>query len=122
MSGTGSCPCSRKRRRRSRRSEGFAGRAWARNGTEEAPPHSLSPRLVARGERLGSNRGPLPRWGRGMLSRSGGVETAEEDLDLFLGLEIARLRRHLESLRVGGPCLLAAAGALQRPAEPAMGG
>src|SRR5215470_14986273 len=31
-------------------------------------PSLLSPRLVARGERLGSNCGPLPRRGRGMQS------------------------------------------------------
>src|SRR6266436_6685299 len=30
------------------------------------PPHLLSPRLVARGGRLGSNCGPLPHWGRGI--------------------------------------------------------
>jgi hypothetical protein len=28
------------------------------------PPRDLSSRLVARSERLSSNRDPLPRWGR----------------------------------------------------------
>src|SRR5262249_31757217 len=33
--------------------------------TSGVPPHYLSPRLSARGERLGSNGDPLPRRGRG---------------------------------------------------------
>src|SRR5438034_1505406 len=35
-----------------------------------APPHSLSPRLAARGERLSSNSGPLPLRGRGIQKGS----------------------------------------------------
>src|SRR5262249_58246392 len=34
------------------------------------PPHRLSPRLLARGARLGSNGGPLPHQGRGSHARA----------------------------------------------------
>src|SRR5215472_17876624 len=37
-------------------------------GTLSSPPHYLSPRLPARGERLSSNGDPLPLRGRGRVS------------------------------------------------------
>ena len=42
-----------------------------------ATPHPLSPRLTARGERLGSNRGPLPLRGRG--DQNGSLSLVEGD-------------------------------------------
>jgi hypothetical protein len=45
----------------------------------------------------------------------------EEDLDLFLRLEVAGAGRHLDPLPVRRLGLVASSGPLQRPAEPAMG-
>src|SRR5207245_8304933 len=42
-------------------------RIYSRHERDPIPPHLLSPRLAARGERLSSNGGPLPHWGRGFL-------------------------------------------------------
>ena len=46
----------------------------------------------------------------------------EEDLDLFLRLEVAGARRHREPLPVRRLGLVASSGPLQRPVELAMGG
>ena len=46
----------------------------------------------------------------------------EEDLDLFLRLEVAGARRHREPLPVRRLGIVAWSGPLQRPAELAMGG
>ena len=46
----------------------------------------------------------------------------EEDLDLFLRLEVAGARRHREPLLVRRLGIVASSGQLQRPAELAMGG